>query len=279
MKKIAVLMTCHNRKTKTLCCIKLLYSQILNDVLLETFLVDDGCTDGSVEAISKLFPQVIIIKGDGSLFWNRGMCLAWDEARKRSGHDAVLWLNDDTMLYPDAVQQLVDMSTSYPNANIVATIKGTNSEKITYGGYLKDRIVVPDGTLKTCDKFNGNCVLIPVSVSNIIGYLDPYYRHSKGDSDYAIRSNLAGIKNIVGPIVGTCDRNPPEPIWNKGNIIQRFKKLYSPLGKNPFEIYHIKRKTSFWGAVYGFVYIHIRVLATFFIPQKVFNKLRKNRYE
>ena len=276
--KISVLLTCHNRKEKTLICLRKLFEQDVRNVEFDVFLVDDGCTDGTAEAVREEFPKIHIIQGDGSLFWNRGMCLAWEEARKNGAHDAVLWLNDDTLLYPNAVQTLVDLSLQYPCANIIATIKETNGDRLSYGGYINDTIVVPDGTFKTCDKFNGNCVLIPVAVSNKIGYLDPYYRHSKGDSDYAIRSNLAGIKNIVAPVLGICDRNSPEPIWNKGNIVQRFKKLYSPLGKNPFEIYHIKRKTSFWGAIYGFVYIHIRLLATFIIPQKLFNKFRKNRY-
>ena len=272
-------MTCHNRKVKTLECLEHLYAQIMKDDNLETVLVDDGCSDGTAEAVKQTFPQVRIVKGDGSLFWNRGMCLAWDEARKHFEHDAVLWLNDDTMLYPNAVQTMVDISKEHPCSNIVATIQSTEGNKVTYGGFYKNRLIKPDRTLQTCDKFNGNCVLVPVSVSDKIGYLDPYYRHSKGDSDYAIRSNQAGIKNIIAPILGTCDRNPPEPFFNKGNIIERYKKLYSPLGKNPFEVYHIKRKTSFWGAVWGFIYIHIRVILTYIIPQKIANKIKNRRYE
>lgn len=272
--RISVLLTCHNRKEKTIECLRKLYSQSLQDNFIETFLVDDGCTDGTADSIRQMFPQVNIIQGDGTLFWNRGMCLAWEEARKHGNHDAVLWLNDDTLLYHDAVQTLVNLSEQYPDTIIVASIKSTKSEKITYGGFWKGKLIEPDGTLQLSDKINGNCVLVPVSVSDKIGYLDPYYRHSKGDSDYAIRANLAGIKNIVAPVLGTCDRNPPGPIWNKGNIIQRFKKLYSPLGKNPFEIYHIKRKTSLLGAIWAFIYIHIRLLLTFIVPQRLINRIK-----
>lgn len=268
-----MLLTCHNRKDKTLKCLSLLFKQIVRDIELETYLVDDGCTDGTADAIRQQFPQVNVINGDGTLFWNRGMCLAWEEARKHGEHDAVLWLNDDTMLYSDAVQQLVDIAEKNPDSIIVTTIKSTVGDKITYGGFQKGKLVNPDGSLQLCDKMNGNCVFVPVSVSDKIGYLDPYYRHSKGDSDYAIRAVQAGIKVLVGPILGTCDRNPPGPIWNKGNIVQRYKKLYSPLGKNPFEIYHIKKKTSILKAVWGVVYIHFRVLLTFIMPQKIINRI------
>lgn len=42
----------------------------------DVFLVDDESTDGTSEAIKSEFPEVSIIKGDGSLFWNRGMYTA-----------------------------------------------------------------------------------------------------------------------------------------------------------------------------------------------------------
>lgn len=275
---ISVLMTCHNRREKTLQCLSLLYSQQIKDIEIVTILVDDGCTDGTADFVLKHYPEVIIIQGDGTLFWNRGMCLAWDEARKLGGHDAVLWLNDDTMLFPNAIQTMVDMSERYPKSIIVASIKEKNGDNITYGGFKKGKLIKPNGSLQLCDKFNGNCVLVPNSVSEKIGYMDPYYRHSKGDSDYAIRANQAGINNIVAPVLGTCNRNPPGPIWNKGNIVQRFKKLYSPLGNNPFEIFHIEKRTSIFKAVYAFIYLHLRVLLTFIIPESLINKTKKRLF-
>ena len=70
MKKIAILITVHNRKEKTLACLKNLYAQQLpNAVEIEVYLTDDSCTDGTVEAIRIHYPQTNIIKGDGNLFW------------------------------------------------------------------------------------------------------------------------------------------------------------------------------------------------------------------
>ena len=74
MKTIAALITCFNRKEKTILCLTNLFKQpLLNNFELDVFLTDDGCTDGTAEAVGKMFPQVHIIKGDGNLFWNRGM--------------------------------------------------------------------------------------------------------------------------------------------------------------------------------------------------------------
>ena len=60
MKTIAVLLTVFNRKDKTLECLKHLYVQngIGVHYDIEVYLTDDGCTDGTPEAVNSLFPYV-----------------------------------------------------------------------------------------------------------------------------------------------------------------------------------------------------------------------------
>ena len=84
MNRIAVLLTCHNRSEKTTACLHSLFQCYLpSDFVLDVFLVDDGSTDGTAELVTEKFPKVIIIHGDGNLFWNRGMHLAWSYASKK----------------------------------------------------------------------------------------------------------------------------------------------------------------------------------------------------
>src|SRR5690554_2221576 len=93
MKKgnITVLLTCPNRKIKTLSCLESLFAaSIPENYDLEVFLTDDGSTDGTSDAIKKNFPDVNIIKGNGNLFWARGMRLAWESAMKKKSYDAYL---------------------------------------------------------------------------------------------------------------------------------------------------------------------------------------------
>lgn len=102
MLKVAVLLTVHNRREKTLECLQNCYQQIdsmKGDGSYEfaVYLVNDGCTDGTPEAVAESYPQTHIIRGDGSLFWNQGMRAAWTAAAA-DGQDFYLWLNDDTIL-------------------------------------------------------------------------------------------------------------------------------------------------------------------------------------
>ena len=66
-------------------------------------MTDDGCTDGTIEAVRDKFHDVRIVKGDGSLFWNRGMLKAWEAASTEKSYDYYIWLNDDTIIKPQTI--------------------------------------------------------------------------------------------------------------------------------------------------------------------------------
>lgn len=263
---IAVLLTVHNRKAKTLECLQRLYAQLpLDGYQVDVYLTDDGCTDGTPEAISQQFPQVHIIHGDGNLFWNRGMYTAWQEAAKKD-YDFYLWLNDDTLLLPNALKSLLISSQSKLNqAIIVAANRAKKEEKVTYSGHNKNGKITPNGSLQSCDTFNGNCVLIPRYVYQRLGNLDWKFRHAIGDLDYGYRAKRAGIEMYVSSeYLGICDNNPKLPAWARKEVplMKRLKNLYSPLGyAEPIPFFHYERKNfGLMTAIKHFISIHIRVL-------------------
>jgi GT2 family glycosyltransferase len=245
-KNIAVLMTVHNRKEKTLQCLEILYNNS-HKYPIKVYLTDDGCTDGTKEAILERFPNVKIINGDGSLFWNRGMLAAW-EASTLSMPYYYLWLNDDTMLYNDAIDKLTNCASLFNDESIIVgqTCDLINKNVTTYGGRSKNRnhplIENKTNNPIICDTFNGNVVLIPQNVYKKIGMLDPYFHHSFGDIEYGLRAQKAGIHNYIAPgYIGECSRNNPIPIFQrKGkSFFKRLELLYSPLGHNPNEEFYI----------------------------------------
>ncbi len=250
MKKIAVLMTVHNRRDTTVECLKRLYQQNnIEDINLDVYLTDDGCTDGTSEAVKGCFPKVNIIKGDGSLFWNRGMYVAWKEAAKKN-YDFFLWLNDDTLLFQNALETIFRVGkTKDNNVIVVGSICAPDDHnRITYGGRGKKGLIHPYGEIKAVNNFNGNVVLIPSSVFKTLGYNDPFFSHAFGDSDYGMRALENGIGSfITDNFVGTCDRHDgSRKCWDpQCDIITRFKYLYSPLGYPPNEVFYYYNKH--WG--------------------------------
>ena len=181
---IAVIMTVHNRRDTTKECLQKVFEQKgVDEITLDVYMTDDGCTDGTAEMVKKDFPSVNVVKGDGTLFWNRGMYVAWEEAAK-NGYDFYVWLNNDTALYDNALYELYDSSFMTGHKSIiVGEVKEIGQYRTSYGGYIGGKRIDPDGTLQEVDYFNGNIVWIPNSVYSRLGNLDYRFRHCHGDSD------------------------------------------------------------------------------------------------
>ena len=220
--RTAVLITCHNRQPETLACLAALFNQILStEVTIEVYLVDDGSTDGTREAVQQTYPQVKILPGDGNLFWNGGMRKAFAEAIKQD-YDYYLWLNDDTQLYSEALNTLLATSRQLAEQGkscsiVVGSAQDPHNGIHTYGGVVQAhwwhpfhfRKLKPTETIQRCDTMNGNCVLIPRKVVQLVGNLDPTLSHYAADYDYGLRARKQGCTVWIAPgYTGTCARNP-----------------------------------------------------------------------
>ena len=259
MKSIAVIITVFNRKVSTLNCLRTLKQQDIPDEYeITIYLTDDGCTDGTPEAVRKEFPDVKIIDGDGTLFWNRGMYLAWDVAAKEKDYDYYLWLNDDTFVYPQMVSCLIEASaTNNDRAIIVGATQSHDHSHQTYGGRLHKRgFPKMDGTLVRVDYFNGNIVLIPRAVYHALGSLDNYFSHRFGDFDYGMRAQKAGIEMYqISAFLGECDEHTTLDKWCNPEVpfAQRWKMLWKPNGMPPHEVFHLeKRHLNVFTAVFHY---------------------------
>lgn len=268
MVQIAVLMACHNRREKTLFCLGKLFSQngVDTDYNICVYLVDDGSSDGTSQAVQKAFPMINVIAGDGNLYWNRGMHAAWKQAEKAE-YDYFLWLNDDTYLFQETLHELLECATLTHNQAIICgnTCSKTNYDRITYGGiHVKQGLLKPNGKIQKCDYFQGNCVLIPQAVYKKVGKLDPFFHHAIGDLDYGLRAKSQKIDAYIAPkIAGTCEIHETLPKWCLNTIpfIERLKNLYSPLG-NSHPYYYLTFVYRHYGlltAIKHLLSIHLRV--------------------
>lgn len=273
--KVAVLMACHNRVNKTIACLDALYAQKnIDDVEVNVFLLDDGSTDGTAELVKEKYPDVNIIMGDGSLFWNRGMHRAFEEALK-VGFDYYLWLNDDTTLHDDALDILLKThrelsATQTPASVVIASTKDPVTGEFTYGGYRQSGRFNPLGLSlvpaedKTiyCDTFCGNVVLIPKEVTDIVGNMDPVYKHRWGDVDYGLRAKALGCKNWIMPgYHAECDANPKAERWRDKDLSlkERLKDLHSIKGhgKEDWSIYVRRHGGILWPLMWVRPYLRI----------------------
>jgi GT2 family glycosyltransferase len=235
--RLVVLMSCHNRRDTTLTCLEAIYAQ---DVPCDIYLVDDGSSDGTSEAVRARYWEVKIIPGDGNLFWGGGMQLAFSEALK-AGYDFYIWLNDDTKLVPNALSLLLNThrqlaAQGQPNSIVAGSTRDAVTGQLTYGGMvrlsrwrrLNFSLLTPTEQPQECETMCGNCVLIPHTVAAQVGTIDgDIFTHEFGDWDYGLRARQLGCSVWIAPgYIGTCTNNPLKGTWKDSNLplVERFKK-------------------------------------------------------
>ena len=220
--RLSVLLTCFNRCDKTLECLRAVAASTgLNGVQVQAVLVDDGSADGTADAVRRAFPWVQVVDNQGpALYWCRGMHRAFGLAMQQ-GADHYLLLNDDTLLFPDALAGMLDSAvtlggrTSAP-VIVVGSTQRFDAEVRSYGGErIHSRLrpthcipVDPCDIPQRIDTFNGNVVLIPADAARKLGNLDPVFEHALGDIDYGLRAKGAGVELWLAPgYQGQCSNN------------------------------------------------------------------------
>jgi GT2 family glycosyltransferase len=246
MQTIAVLMTCHNRRDKTLACLEALFANhVPEGYAIKVFLVDDGSTDGTGAAVAGIYPDVKVIQGDGNLYWNGGMRVAFASAMNL-GFDFYLWLNDDTFLFADAVRNMLETYVNVSgNDQRGSIIVGSTCDAITglltYGGEvhfsrwkrLALKQVQPGTKPVPCHTMNGNFVLIPAVVAARLGNLGAAFMHAMGDTDYGLRAIEAGINLWLAPgYIGMCGHNSQTNTYHDKSLslAKRFTKILDVKG-------------------------------------------------
>jgi GT2 family glycosyltransferase len=275
---IAVILTCFNRRQKTLACIDAVLAQTaFDDVALDFFITDDGSHDGTADALIGKCDAIRLLRGDGSLFWNGGMRLAWAEAFK-GNYDFFLWLNDDTFLYPGTLRRMLDTHAASKRgsgkAGIVVGSTHDDAGHTSYGGELqRGRLrpltlvrLDPQEKVQQCDTFNGNCVLISRQAAAKLGNLDPGFVHAMGDTDYGLRARKAGVPMWVMPgYAGRCV-NDGSVAGGSGDrslpLRRRFNNILSPKGLpwRPWKVLCRRHAGVLWPLYWSWPYL--KILAT-----------------
>ena len=93
---------------------------------IDTVVVDNGSSDGTVDVVRERFPQVRVMEAE-----NRGLCAGWNRGIAATGAEHVLVLNADAWLVEDALDALLAAAERHPRAAVVGP-----------------RLLNPDGSLQ-----------------------------------------------------------------------------------------------------------------------------------
>lgn len=176
---------------------------------LETLLVDNGSTDGSVALVRRDFPDITILP----LPSNRGFAAAVNHGIRTARGEYAALLNNDTELDQDWLRALVSALERHPGAASAASkmlrfhdrsiIDGAG-DALTRGGLPLTRgSGEPDrGTYDREEEIFGACAgaaLYRRSILLTIGLFDEQYISYYEDADLSLRLRLEGHSCIYTP--------------------------------------------------------------------------------
>ena len=214
---ITIVIPVFNRLNYTRQCLACLAAQTYRD--FQIIVVDDGSTDGTEAMIRAEFPDVVVLRGDGNLWWTEATNWGIRYARERqqtSEGNFILTLNDDTLSDPDYLQTLLDAYTQHKPCLVGSvSVNSNNPEKLEFAGTAFElytaggRHMAEDyhnsykelasrTTYVESQSLPGRGTLVPMEVFDKIGLYDSKrYIHYMSDVEFSVRAHKAGYRLIV----------------------------------------------------------------------------------
>jgi GT2 family glycosyltransferase len=286
MKNIAILIPVYNRISYTKKSIRTLEGLVKNEIprnnKYSIIVIDDGSSDGTGDWLAKEYPDVIVLKGGGNLWWSGGINVGATFAISEIKADFLLLWNNDVYPAPDYFIELDSLISSIPERTIAGSkIFFLNRENVinAFGGIFNPRNGVkylvgynlPDSTEFNhpieVDWLSGMGSLIPTSVIDEVGLWDektfPQYQ---GDSDFTLRAKKAGYKIMAYPQLKLWRDRSSSGLSHGGTLKGLYLSLtnirsHSCVSKN-FLFY--KRHATSLLAYREFIMLYIRLVGGFF---------------
>ena len=269
---IGVAIATHNRKIILRDCIEAInHNKYCNIVIC---VVDDGSSDGTWEMLNHDFPEIVSIKGDGSLWWGG----ATNEAIKACldlNCEHIILLNDDCMIQRDTISKFIKCSENFPGVVITSValdIKHPN--KIWWAGSTWGPVnflpfiwlirqkyphhapisELPNFPYNTSE-FTGRATFIPRSVFESVGLIDAKVFPQYGsDNDFSLRVTTSGGRAIVDPnnrVFLYAEEAGQNTVGSLLSLPIRFFKLmfYRKHGEAARFWWHVLKRHAPWYAV------------------------------
>jgi GT2 family glycosyltransferase len=271
--KVTIVILNWNGKKDTLECIESLKKITYPNY--EILLVDNGSVDGSVNYFSEHYPDIKIIDNKVNLGFSEGNNVGINWALENNT-DYVLLLNNDTIVDPVFLQELINITENDPAIGIACPkIYYANPDNmINYAGgkinwytgqpkHIGQKItnVGQYDSIAEVDFVSGACMLIKKQVIKKIGRLPTEYFLLWEDIDYSVNARLHGYKLLY---------IPKSVIWHKTSVSIKkvstktfylstrnriiFNKKYSPKVLYMFALFYF---VSFYGPM-GLLFVLIK---------------------
>lgn len=237
-----IIVPVYNRIEKTIEFINSLICQKYKNFRL--LIVNDGSTDGTREYIEINYPEVIIIDGDGSLFWGGAINKGLEYVNKIGNkNDFIAFANNDITFTQNTIIDLVHKADSAKELalfhSLVISKNGrcfTSGSKILswpmfwtkhpYRGLFQEEVFYKKKII--VDLATARFILFKIEVLNFVPFIDTYnFKHYLGDCDFSLRLKSKNIMTYIVPS-SYCIIDNNSTGENAGNI-KSYKQFFRSL--------------------------------------------------
>ena len=238
----AVVLSFNSRRYIDKCVRSLLHCRDVTGLSIEILVIENGSADGSVEILKALQQEVGAVLQVTYLPENTGTTRSRNLALKKTTGDAILVLDSDAYMDPEAVVALLAYLKAHPQAGLVAPKLIYPSGKFqlsvdmfpTVGRKLQRLVALremersePPADAGPVDYAISACWLLSRQAVQRTGLLDERIFYSPEDVDYCIRLWQAGYEVHYLPVV---------------SVVHDAQEISRPkgLGINSFTLRHAK---------------------------------------
>ena len=240
MCKLSIIIPVHNRREITRRCLFCLQKQTYSN--FDIIVIDDGSTDGTSEMIKKDFPEIILLHGDGNLWWTGATNLGIKYALKK-GAELILTLNDDVLIKEDYIEKFIIAHKEQPHA-LIGSINLSQEEPprllsagnislnhwtakcIKRGQILRPYSNAFSGLLSSYT-LPGRGTFIPRAIFDAIGLFDEkHFPHYAADEDFSLRAKKTGFKVLIHTENPVFSPYEPNRTGEKEQTIASFLKSF-----------------------------------------------------
>ena len=249
---IYIIIPVYNRKQLTRQCLWSLCKQTNKNFII--VIIDDGSTDGTGEMIEREFPEVILLKGDGNLWWTKATNLGVKYALEQKG-EYILTLNDDTILFENYIEKMMYWASKKKDALFGSFALDFLTKKPVYGGeiinwkkaksnFLLDQLKsVEFSGLHKVSHYWGRGLLIPSVVFLKTGlYDEKNFPQTAADDDFAHRAKRNGFEiycNYDAKLFVHSEESGDYQLRHNKSLKNYFQHLFSIKGGGNLKIFTI----------------------------------------
>jgi len=201
--KIYILLPVHNRRATTRNFVASLSAQSYRNFHL--VLIDDGCTDGTVEMVRETVGALTVISGNGNWWWAGSLQQGylWLKLRALDASDLVLIINDDTEFEADFLQNAVGLMQGRDRTMLLAWCYCRDTGKLLEAGVHVDwsRLsfdLAASPSEINCLSTNGLCMSLYDFLATG-GFRPALLPHYASDYEFSIRAHRKGMKLVSDP--------------------------------------------------------------------------------